>query len=155
MVLQQRYAYPRSHGRRRGVRAYTAVHMYRSTWYLSGYKSTTYRQDICRRRWDRMSETTYASFLNMMRRIVQTFGGGHTEYLCDNLYSVEVDDDIREWGPKLRSEVRRRGQETRSRWLRDDEQVMWQTPDQERDTGINEANIEKKTKRSTIEGRQR
>ncbi|PNX80566.1 hypothetical protein L195_g036570 [Trifolium pratense] len=44
------------------------------------------------------------------------------------LYSVEDDDDIREWGPELRLEVRRRGQET----------------SRERDTGINEAITEKK-----------
>ncbi|MCI54010.1 hypothetical protein A2U01_0075257, partial [Trifolium medium] len=64
---------------------------------------------------------------------------GHTEDSCDKLYSVKVDDDIREWGPELRPEVRWRGQETSSRWLRDDEQVRWQTPNQERDTSINEA----------------
>jgi hypothetical protein len=69
---------------------------------------------------------------------------GHTDDSCDKLYSVESDDGIREWGPELRPEVRRRGQESGGRWLREDEQVMWQTPNQERDTSINGVMIVKK-----------
>ncbi|MCI09365.1 hypothetical protein A2U01_0030451 [Trifolium medium] len=55
---------------------------------------------------------------------------GHTDETCDLLYSAEVDDGVRKWGPEVRVEVRKPRDGGGGRWLREEGQ-NWKTPNQE------------------------
>lgn len=55
---------------------------------------------------------------------------GHMEGTCDKLFTLEVDDANRGWGPHLRANPQQGGGEARSKWLRNDSQQDWKAPTQ-------------------------
>jgi hypothetical protein len=67
---------------------------------------------------------------------------GHTEDGCNQLFSMEEDNGVREWGPELRVEVCRRNANGGGRWLRTEGQSsVWSTPNQEREGDNNDSII--------------
>ncbi|GAU46344.1 hypothetical protein TSUD_180770 [Trifolium subterraneum] len=44
---------------------------------------------------------------------------GHTQRFCDKLYSMEIDDGTRNWGPELRAEFKKLRAGSGSRWLKE------------------------------------